>query len=816
MRNTTSPIRSTRHLASASALATSFVLIALSQPAWAAQAGDTAAEKEKAQAKEISGDIVVTARKREEDILEVPVTISALTAEQLEQRGVKSISDALQAAPGVNVADASAGGGHADRSFQQINLRGFTPTSALAVTTSMFIDGVPVSSPTAITAIADPARIEVLKGPQSAYFGRNTFAGAVNVVTKEPTGEWGGDATLMYGTRKNFQIKGALEGSIVGDALTFRVTGNHWEKGGTWTNAATGEKLGRQSSTNGTLLIVAKPTDSLTIKLFGMLDTDDDGPGAQTRLLAYDVDGGDQTFVSQSNCTVNGNPTFCGTIKGLVNPVAAMTFNSAWIKDLLATKSADRLVGPDNAVEGYGLLRHTQHFHATMDYELNSQLSLSLLGGYNHEEWSQLTELSLLDMTGVANSAAAYSTNSLDPDYYSYPYYIDAIQKDYSLEGRLNYDFGALHGVVGASWLDARQQTGGGYFSYGSAGDPLFFTGGENRARTFGGFFGATWDMTETLSASVEGRYQIDTITAYNTDGSELLTQSYRNFLPRAIVNFQYTPDHMVYASWAKGVNPGAFNSALLGYSESVQQQLADAGLKLAVDPEKVTNYELGAKGRLFGGAMVYQVAAYYDQWRNQMNTIYQAVYNDESNSYDFVGGTANTGSVDLWGLEIQTITNPADFITIEAAGALNDSSIKSYVNPTLTTLTGTDDFTGNEMPLASKWSANVGVTFHGDLDETTTWFWRTDWNFKSGVWSSAANLARTADRHVFNTRVGIDAGSVSVQFFLNNVLNDKTFTGLYDNWTIDPASSHYAAYSALHAGLPELRTFGMQIGKKF
>lgn len=266
----------------------------------------------------------------------MPVAVDAITSQELEQRGVTDITEAAQASPGINIANASSGGGHADRSFQQINLRGFTPTSALAVTTSMFIDGTPVASPTAITAITDPARIEILKGPQSAYFGRNTFAGAINVVNKEPDGEWGGRATVAFGLRDYFQAQGSIEGPISGEALTFRASINRLHKGGAWTNVVTGDRLGEQASTNGTLLIVAKPSDRLTVKLFGLLGEDDDGPPAQTRLLAYDVTNGNGvTFKNQSNCVLNGNPTFCGTITGRVNPVAAMTISNAWIDRLL-------------------------------------------------------------------------------------------------------------------------------------------------------------------------------------------------------------------------------------------------------------------------------------------------------------------------------------------------------------------------------------------------------------------------------------------------------------------------------------------------
>jgi iron complex outermembrane receptor protein len=95
-------------------------------------------------------------------------------------------------------------------------------------------------------------------------------------------------------------------------------------------------------------------------------------------------------------------------------------------------------------------------------------------------------------------------------------------------------------------------------------------------------------------------------------------------------------------------------------------------------------------------------------------------------------------------------------------------------------------------------------------------WFWRTDWNFKSGTYANVANLVRSRDLHLFNTRVGVSKDAVSLELFVNNLFNNHTITGIYDNWTIDPNAFHFSAYSALHVALPELRTMGAQVRVKF
>ncbi|MEL0210992.1 MAG: TonB-dependent receptor plug domain-containing protein, partial [Novosphingobium sp.] len=163
----------------------SVLAIALSGMALSAPVTSFAAEEQpQASADEGGlGVITVTARKREESLLETPIAISALTSQDIEKRGITSVNDVVLNTPGINVSNNNSG--RNDRSFQQISLRGMTPSTTTSTLTASFIDGVPVASATALNAITDPARIELLKGPQNAYFGRNAFAGAINVVTKK-------------------------------------------------------------------------------------------------------------------------------------------------------------------------------------------------------------------------------------------------------------------------------------------------------------------------------------------------------------------------------------------------------------------------------------------------------------------------------------------------------------------------------------------------------------------------------------------------------------------------------------------------------
>ncbi len=774
---------------------------------------------------ETSGAIVVTARKREESLLETPLTIVAVSGEDLEQKGVATMQDLAESTPGININDSSSG--HADRSFQQIILRGMTPSTTLATTTSLFIDGVPVASPSAFTAISSPERIEVLKGPQSAYFGRNTFAGAVNVVNSEPSDTWSGSVLGMLGTRENYRVRGEIEGPILGDALTFRLSGERFSKDGSWTNGYTNQTLGDQQSTTGTLYVVAKPAYGLEIKLFGMMAEDEDGPSAQSRVLAYDItDGeGNVLYANQSNCVLNGNPYICGELPWINTGPSANATMTDWTRSLM-NSTTNRLVDPEDSVQHYGLLRKTKHFHGTIDYEVNDQISLSLLTGFNDEKWTTLIDLDGFDTSAITSPKAKNG-------YFDYPYVISRKTKDYSIEGRVNFDFGALTGIVGGSYLNAEI-----YQGLGNGLNGAFVKGGKSLSETYGAYFGLTYDLTDRLSISAEGRYQVDKVSSYvsasglTVDGdvfipggeyeanSLLASDTFKNFTPRIIANFQATPDFMVYASWAKGVNPSQFNTAILSETELIQQAAYDAGLGLTVEPEELSNYEVGAKGWLFDNTLMYTIAAYYAEWTNQINSILLTLPNGtfdpdtQAENVSFVSGYANTGEVDLYGVEAQLSWKPIDLITLDAGGAINASDIQSFISPTQTALTGITDYSGNEMPYASKYSANVGLMFAGNVrgEEDMSWFFRGDYNYKSGFFVNQANTTWTQDSHKVNFRAGLQKGTVSVQAFVTNAFNNKAYTSATDNYTITADYAYLSTNSAVLVGLPELRTAGIEM----
>jgi iron complex outermembrane receptor protein len=566
-------------------------------------------------------EIVVTARKRSEDILKTPIAVAALTGEDIAAKGITSLTDLSNFTPGFTIN--SVNSGRNDRSFQQITLRGFTPSSTTATLTATFIDGVPVASATGLNAVSNPERVEVLKGPQSAYFGRNTFAGAVNVVNRMPSDTFQGEASAMAGTRENKDISASIEGPIVGDKLAFRLAGRSWSKAGSYKNQANmSETLGDQASDNIQLMLTSKPTDRITVKVFGMLNKDKDGPSAQGQLSAWELrangaaanfprtsgnSNGTLVLPSLSNCNLVGyasgvnpatearvtRPFICGAAPGLPRGFspAQNTTEDALLRGILADPRL-RLTGMANrGVQGYGLKGEFRHVHSNVDWELgDTGLTLSWLQGKNWDYISELADLDNYDSSAFLNTTLNPTGNQTLRSTWDFPFVVERKNQDWSQELRLAYDNkGAFTGLIGASYLKTEAE--GDLVSVFAElmSNPISPTTGlrtraastlnaPGRAETTGVFFSGTYKWS-TFSISAEGRFQRDKINGYvggagariSAAGQAkygipagtyapmdlLVTRTFDNFLPRVIAQWDVTPDMMLYASYSKGVNVG-------------------------------------------------------------------------------------------------------------------------------------------------------------------------------------------------------------------------------------------------------------------
>ena len=153
-------------------------------------------------------EIVVTARKRTENLQDVPDSITAFSASMIEERRIDRIADAIEVTPGVHmISDQDAG-------TNIITVRGIGTNRNLPASIAFVVDGVVLPDSDAFTAdLSDVERIEILKGPQGGLYGRNAIGGVINLTTREPTNQLEGDVKVGYSSGETKDVFGAISGS---------------------------------------------------------------------------------------------------------------------------------------------------------------------------------------------------------------------------------------------------------------------------------------------------------------------------------------------------------------------------------------------------------------------------------------------------------------------------------------------------------------------------------------------------------------------------------------------------------------------------
>lgn len=214
------------------------------------------------------GEVVVTTRKREENLQDIPLAVSAITAEQIQRQGISSLADVVENQPSVQF----------DQSFgpadNRITVRGLSNTRGRS-NVAFLIDGIDVTTENLISAgsgllanrrlLSDVERIEVVKGPQSALFGRSAFAGALSYITKEPGDEFEGRVNLDVADYGRRTIDGGISGPLT-ETIGLAVSGVQFSEDGYYTNSQSGADVGGSHGVGGALTFVWQPADAVKVK----------------------------------------------------------------------------------------------------------------------------------------------------------------------------------------------------------------------------------------------------------------------------------------------------------------------------------------------------------------------------------------------------------------------------------------------------------------------------------------------------------------------------------------------------------------------
>lgn len=741
---------------------------------------------------DVEGTILVTARKRAESLIEVPLSIQAFSSADLANSRVQGLQELSRFTPSLAFVNGSQGQG--GRALSEVRFRGLstnvpTPTNQ---TGSVFIDGIYLLGGAQSVGFEDIERVEVIKGPQSAYFGRATFAGAVNYITRDPADSLSGQFSASYSPSfGSYALSGSVEGPLAGDTVTARLSASAKEKGAQYT-ASDGGRLGEEHTDAVNLTLLIKPTDALRIKLRGSYIEDNDGPAA-SGYFSYTPNGncpigtpvtvqtqaGEQTraFATRFQCgNIPFNASLVDVNTAFVTLPASGTLQAVNIRDVLVGNSLnDPLLADAPKLERFGLTRRMVRVAGQFDYDISDTFALEGAAGYNKQDANVIR-----DVDGTPSPTS----------YQAVPYSF----KDSSFEARLRYDSDSwLSGSVGINHFrqDIRADTDNGV----TVNNQSVVNGTIIRAvtssannendkiRTTGLFFGVDVDPVEWLTLTAEGRYQIDDYTKFggNNATGNLVANKLRskNFTPRAIVSIHPTRNTNLYGSYSVGVLPGTANTNFLALNATQRASVEAAfpDLPIEIDSEKLTNYEVGLKHAWPDLGLSFSLAAFHMKWKNiKANTSITVPTLPNPIFTLTVPGTAR-----IRGVEFEGNLRATDQLRFRASAGYLDSKYLNYANRAYNAFFGIPSSNvfkadGKSLPRTPKSSASASATWEDDLTGDWSYRLRGDVLYTGEQYTDETNITSLAAFTTVNASAGIERDAVSVELYVNNLFNKRAW----------------------------------------
>ncbi|WP_294335131.1 TonB-dependent receptor [uncultured Sphingomonas sp.] len=596
-----------RHDSVRIALLASAALLAAT-PAFAQDSATTGQTAEATQTQQ-DGEIIVTARRRAESLLDVPIAVTAISGAQLNAQGALDITDVAQSAPNVSL-EVSRGTNSTLSAF----IRGVgqqDPVAGFEAGVGLYLDDVYLNRPqAAVLDIYDVERIEVLRGPQGTLYGRNTIGGAVKYVTKRI----GNDPQLqLRGTYGSYnQADLVVSGSApIGDTgLKVSAAGARLSRGGFGTNLTTGQDNYNKDLWAARGTVEYEPSSSAFFRVSGDYTHDKSNTRGGHRLIPGIVSGTPvltDKFDSQGGLVTPRQDVKAWGITGLAELHAAdwLTFRSitAYRKDDSATP---------------------------IDFDALPAVQVDVPAYYNNKQFSQEAQL-LVNTGGLSGLLGVY--------------YLDA-------KAKTVFDVRLPGGVTALTFGDVKTDTVAvfGDFTYDIT--PMFSVSAGGRY---------TWDQRQ--SRVLRQTYLGGGSPFFGGAGVLFATTSdfrgsadFKKFTPRASISFKPGKDHTLYASWSKGFKGGGFDprgqtSACKTPSGAVctPAQVYDF---MSFDPENVTSYEIGYKASLFDRRLSFALAAFHADYTDVQ--VPGSIGTTINGQQTFIGITTNAGKARMRGIEFE------------------------------------------------------------------------------------------------------------------------------------------------------------------
>ncbi|UPT63068.1 MAG: TonB-dependent receptor [Hyphomonadaceae bacterium JAD_PAG50586_4] len=603
-------------------------------------------------------EIVVTAQRRVERQIEVPISLTALTGDQLDRAGIDNVQELAQVTPGFIFEDSLISSG------QRARIRGIgspTFTSGVETSVSVVIDGI-VTGPTGsgLSNLFDIERVEVLRGPQGTLFGKNATAGVVSVTTRGPTDEF--EAYLNVSrTWDDFNDEV--------DYASTRVEG------------AVSGPLGPNTRAR---LAMFTLVDDEGLAYNAFLDTDENRRNQWGTRFSFEQDIGQWSF-DLSAAYIETNDRCCGPTFREIDPDVLADVNNGAptpagfgrIPTLIALAAANGIeIGPENrtsmASDRVGESTTTAHVSLTSDYEFDNGFVFRSITGYRH--WASYGED---DSERMAVDIADATFGDIDLKIFSEE--LQLISPD---EGRFNY-------VLGLYYYDQRLDDTfrvGGALGTANPLQAVSTAQGIIDVTNWAVFANATYDLTDSWELlggvrllheeqSLAG-VRVGTFFGANRPYQEISVED-DDWVGRAGIRYSPNRDLSLFATVSRGYKGSGLNNSNSGPFYAPANS-ADPIL----DPETVMSYEVGWKQRWFGGALETNIVAYHSEFQDFQTSAFDGA----SNTFSL----RNAGVITLDGVEIDATARPWEGATFTLGAAYIEAIFDEFTGAPCTAIQST------------------------------------------------------------------------------------------------------------------------------
>lgn len=769
-------------------------------------------------------EIIVTARRRAEPLQKIPVSITAFTDIQIERGGIRNIDDVAKLTPGLTY----------DYGFSpqdtRPSIRGL-PATRGRPPVGILVDGIDVSSEAIQTGgggslmnmrLVDVERIEVVKGPQSALYGRAAFGGAINYITKKPSDTFSANAFVDVGDYGQAEVRVGAGGPVDQDGnVGFRLNAAYAQHNGFHRNAVSGAKIGGFESVGVSGLLAADVSENLKATL----------------RVAYSEDEGEPR-----------PEIYLGGVNFLPAPANPLNltggFNPAYGR--LAIKNTDRVLlslDPFTGKDFEGTTLDAMISSLNVEWKASNNITFTSLTGYNDADATEsidsdkfgapYTNVTLPPPGGRNEPLARLSANGFSTD-----------TRQLSQEFRLSdlESEGFRWAIGGLYWDEKVDQRDNSYFvvdfaDAGSAGLNAALIGrrGLNEATLlrdlehWSGYGLAEFDVTEKITVTAEARYSDDSYV-YDIDGSTnfafgvffggpvpfttppqipIARASDSYFTPRVSIDYEVNNDILLYASAAKGAKPGGFSTLSIGAT------LDTARFK----PEKLWSYELGAKTQFADGRVQLNGALFYMDYTDKQETTQDAAGGQGLGLRSIV---RNAGKAEIKGLEADVAFAISKQLTLTGSYTHLDTK---YTNFTFATLSANDitragncrtisiagntacevSLTGNQLERQPKHAFTIGANASIPISGTLNAIAEVSAQYEGKRFLAQWNRWTLPSYTNVDARLGVETEGWTIIGYAENLFNSKQIRSGQENFDL------FSFGTSINLFVPDKRQLGMR-----